>query len=544
MTIKFRNEVLPERTEEYWRYLRDGLCDVESYVAGLLGRELAHAATNDTAEGAKRLQRLDKPVHTLALTVGESFEPLLQIICVLKPCRLLLLLNRRYGSTAGRNHGATLRRLVQTLQDAPGLPAEYRPDVALLEFDLVELTQDTPREVFRQLRDALQKPDALAPHGYDNAVDITGAKKSMVVGAFLYAAHSGLPITYVDFDKYSTEFNKPYGYTCKIGQIADPYELFRLRDWEQVRKLYEHYNFRGARELLEGTPKEPEKSILHAMSSSVDDKTGPAIFELEDVEKVRQVVKLLRVYEAWDIGDFNATQQGLPAISQVPLPTAIERFVGKWFVISGNRFSHVPPNFYEDTADLHIYLFDELKRIKRLIQHNQDFRSAFLRAGGLNEVLMVVRLVRQVTDATDRQALLKALDRHTPPARSLFRALQKPAGTEIHIGDQRGKEIRFEGAPNISLRLQQSMRSWWDTTSLFRESNDWKEFLEIRNKLAHTYVSVPEELAQDAIAFVQANLEDFIGHNLATLPINADAMPWAQLCESYQLDFLPPKLRD
>ena len=37
-----------------------------------------------------------------------------------------------------------------------------------------------------------------------------------------------------------------YGYTCRIGKIADPYEAFRLRDWERVSQLYERYDFRDA----------------------------------------------------------------------------------------------------------------------------------------------------------------------------------------------------------------------------------------------------------------------------------------------------------
>lgn len=541
MNKKLRKEAIRMRTEEYWQGLRNGICDLDCYIEELLGRELAYAATHDTGDGKKRLRRLDKPVHTLALTVGESFEPLLQLICVLQPRRVVLILNRHYGGTPGGVHGDAFQRLAQRLQDAPDLPAEYRPKMTTVQFELIELSQDTPTEVFRNLRDALQKLEALPPEGFVNAVDITGAKKSMVVGAFLYAAHSGLPITYVDFDEFSKEFGKPYGYTCKIGQIADPYTLFRLRNWEQVRKLYEHYNFRGARELLEGTAQEPEKSILHAMTSSVDDKEGPAIFEPADTEKVKRIIKLLRVYEAWDNGDFNAAQQWLPDTAQVQLPTAIQQFAGKWFALNGNQFSHVPPNFYNDTSDLRLYLFDELKRIVRLVRHNQDFRSAFLRSGGLNEVLMVARLVRMVTIQSDRKVLLEALQDETPAASALFRTLLGEKNKEVQLD-----KMRFgrKNGPTISFILAEPMEKWWKSTSLFSSEGDWQEFLNIRNKLAHTYVSVPEELAKDAIAFVKANLVDFLGHKLDAFSFNADAMSWTQLCETYELNFLPPRLRD
>ena len=127
------------------------------------------------------------------------------------------------------------------------MPEEYRPgSYDDTNFTLQVLTTDTPTDVLRALKDAFQKPETQPSKDvrskeieYINAVDITGGKKSMVVGTFLYAVHSELPITYVDFGKYNSDFSKPYGYSCKIGQITDPYKAFQLRDWERIRQLYE-----------------------------------------------------------------------------------------------------------------------------------------------------------------------------------------------------------------------------------------------------------------------------------------------------------------
>jgi len=67
-----RQEDIRKRTEEIWEYGHGYDC----YVEELLGRELKEARKNDPA----RLRGLTNPVHALAMTVGDSFEPLLQTV--------------------------------------------------------------------------------------------------------------------------------------------------------------------------------------------------------------------------------------------------------------------------------------------------------------------------------------------------------------------------------------------------------------------------------------------------------------------------------
>lgn len=244
MSFQLIKHNIKDRTREYWEKSRNAgsanrFSSYECYIDQLLSTELSKAEPSHHIGN----------VHTLALTVGESFEPLLQIVCVLKPQRVVLILNSFYGGTPGIDHGRDLKELMLYLNQNQSL-GNFSPQLSANNFDLVELPDDTPTHVFCALREAFQKSAAQPPAGCTNVVDITGAKNSMIVGAFLYAAHSGLPITYVDFGEYDSDWRRPYGYTCRIGAIANPYEAFHLRDWEQVRRLYESYNFRGARALL------------------------------------------------------------------------------------------------------------------------------------------------------------------------------------------------------------------------------------------------------------------------------------------------------
>jgi hypothetical protein len=399
------------------------------------------------------------------------------------------------------------------------------------DFDQIVLIQDTPTQVFRALRNAMQKPDAQPPKECVNVVDITGAKKSMVVGAFLYAAHSGLPITYVDFDEYNTDWGRPYGYTCRIGEIANPYEAFHLRDWEQVRRLYTSYNFRGAREVLE--------RIVHAMSSTIEgDRADERLFDDKDVNNACDFILALQMYEAWDSGNFKVAANYETRIPHHELPSAVSKLGAHWFEVTSSGVSGGPTDFYADLNSLAVYSVDEIYRIGRLIRHSQDYRSAFLRAAGLNEVILTARLVKQIEDANLRRKLLDALKTKVPNGRRLFIELCKKPNDTIRM-DKLGMEGDWpERSPVI-----QTMTDWWKRATWFARNDGWEQFLELRNILAHRYVSVEQRISEEALVFVTANFEDIFECPVNNTQLNAIAISWSRACELFGLDFLAPELR-
>lgn len=449
---------------------------------------------------------------------------------MLKPQRVVLILNSFYGGTPGIDHGGDLKNLMLYLNQNQSL-GNFSPQLSANNFDLVELPDDTPTHVFRALREAFQKSAAQPPAGCTNVVDITGAKNSMIVGAFLYAAHSGLPITYVDFGEYDSDWRRPYGYTCRIGAIANPYEAFHLRDWEQVRRLYESYNFRGARDSL--------KQIVHAMSSTLDEDNGrEKLFNDNDINNVRKLGLALEMYEAWDSGNFKQAAIYGTSIPQPDLPSAITELGPHWLTVTSSGVSGGPNDFYADLKSLGVYAADEISRIKRLIHHNQDYRSAFLRAAGLNEVILTARLVKQITDSSLRRRLLDALNTKIPNSRRLFLELRKNEGEAIRM-DKLGLDGEWPERPTII----QQMNTWWTGATGFSGNNGWEQFLELRNILAHRYVSVDQQTSENALSFVAANFEDFFGYSVNNIPWNVAAVRWSRACELFDLNFLPPQLR-
>lgn len=461
--------------------------------------------------------------ETLVLLVGYSPEPLLQSVCVYQPRKIVLMLNKEgYGGegewdTFARHIVVAVGQLKkkELIQKEPLFLGEQMPDKAGYP------TRDNPADVFQTLVEVLHDET-------DVVIDVTGGKKSMVTGAYMYAAYSGALISYVDFEVYDPKHRRPYGFSCKIGKLSNPYQEFALREWERVRTLYERYQFREARELLLG-------AILDTMKTVI----------LGTEKPIQKLGAFLEYYEKWDRGDFRGAKQAAQALGAFAQPSAVVELGDQWYEISGSAYANIPRHFYGDHNMLQVYAYDELKRIRRLIDYNQDYRSAFLRAGGVNEIIMLVRVVQLVTNPTERDLLLDALDKNTPNTWDVFEALSDSNKTQIDIK----KDIPFKGFrkktdPEIIVPRPSPMTAWWQKTNMFSASDGWELFLKIRNELAHKYFSVPQEWAEEALKFVEANFEDFVGQPVDKLPWRATALSWSELCELCGMSrFLPPNLR-
>ncbi|MGC8950161.1 MAG: hypothetical protein C0184_07510 [Chloroflexus aggregans] len=571
---------LREQTYKFWN--KHNYEDyIQQYIQQLLGCELKMAA-----QEPDRLRGVDQPVHTLALTVGESFEPLLQVVCVLKPKRVVLVLNTLYSKMPGVDHGTRLKGYMLSLKQAP-LSEQFRPNLADDSFDLIELPKDTPTHVFRALREAFQKQEAQPPAGYTNVVDITGAKKSMVVGAFLYAAHSGLPITYVDFDEYDPDWHRPYGFTCRIGTVANPYEAFHLRDWEQVRRLYESYSFRNARVLLGSEPGSGSQGsgILGAMSQTLDaTANGDSLFEPCDLEKVQRLAKLLKMYEEWENGNYAVAKQMRdcfdPPLPDDVVPWSIDVLGLIWPNVSAVttataaaqqlldkhlKLKHGDPDpthsLFNQPEPLLAYVSDELAKIERLITKNEDYRSAYLRAAALDEFLLKARLciawLKGSLDLTDSGGSSKKVSNLSNTEQSEgFKRLADHSGAEamreVLLG---GKSLDLRGCGKVKIVSGcPSLNKYWDGKALDFTHNGNRGFTKLRGEAIHTHLYLPSSVAEAALEWVKAAVEEFIQNwlehfypgTVAAAKGKNDrvaAPSWSRLVEVCDLKFLPPGLR-
>ncbi|MGC9400697.1 MAG: CRISPR-associated protein [Anaerolineae bacterium] len=505
---------LEGKTQHYWRdydHENPETC-LQRYIKELLPEEMKYARQREESKLP------DETCDTLVLLVGFSIEPLLQAVYAYKPEKVFLVLNRRYGrGKPGKNWGKMIARLIRQLPKPPEVIAQ-------------DVIQAGPQQVYQTLLKHVRQTEGVI-------IDITGAKKNMVAGAFLYAALANVPVSYVDFadDAYDPKVGKPYGYACDIGTLDNPYEKFALRDWERVRQLYHRYKFRDARRLLVGEDGKESGTVLGTMKEYLPDSESA----------IRTLAEILRCYELWDAGLYNEAADQARKIEGFQPPTAVERLDGEWFEIGQAQFEGGLTEFYEDTPEFQAYVYDELARIDRLIRFNHDYRSAFLRAGSLNEVVMLARLVRLVDDDSQREALVASLQYRTPGAYSVFYNLRRSVGHSFQIGPTGNDEIHydvcFQNAPEITVVITEQM-DWWRNVPMFDHQGSWEQFINRRNDLAHKYYSPPRKWAEDALKFVQANVEDFWGADVGK-DIETQAQPWSEVCKLTGLDdYLPPNL--
>lgn len=629
---------------------KDGFTDPDSryelYISHLLGDELV-AADKSRPETPSHLQRLK--VHTLAMTVGMAFEPLLQAICVHNPKQLLLVMNRRYGEKSGEEHGEMLKRIIcDFLLANTSLPGRFVPSQLSrdgIHVDVLEKA-DSPTAVFRLLNKAFREPWADlsgedTAQGYANVVDITGAKKNMIVGAFLYAAHSHLPITYVDFDKYDSTYDRPYGYTARIGRIDDPYETFRLRDWERVRQEYRNYNFRAAKTLLVGTEEDGRDGILAAMKGDIDTdakhsthpsssrrvvrKSRNALFDDEDVAAVERLVKALKGLEAWNNGQYTGAHAILAELDSPKIvPIALPTLAASWpdGVSSDEGFgqessdeaaatevANLAKSLYrahialkegksgEDGAEVEsadptmslfysadkvlAYAGDEIAKIHRLIKPNEDYRSAFLRAIGLDEFLLKARLaIRWIyqegieleyqigegdwRNLSDSAYQWKKHYRHLLKLSNFNDILKTLKGTDsIYVkkgSDKPHKNVRIRAVASAKMIDPYWEQHPWGYLECV-DNNGNSILRQLRNEAIHTHLYIPQSVAEAATKLAESSINEFVQNGWLDLfeakddfamqvaeawALNPDlfsAPTWFKLCAACGIDFLPPQLQ-
>ncbi|MGH2543591.1 MAG: hypothetical protein ACRDIB_12370, partial [Ardenticatenaceae bacterium] len=408
---------LRKLTEDYWgeqEYNKSLDYIVKWYIDNVLAEEMDYA------------KPAVEPCDTLVLLVGFSIDPLLQSVWAYNPERVVMLFSDHYEADDHGNPkpGAERKRdMVGWLKKLKTKRAHAKPHDPLRfrlprEEDIAVAEPGGARTdwVFATLRE-LVLPDQQA--GRRIVVDITGAKKSMTGGAFLFAAYAGAEINYVDFEDYDWQKRRPYGYTCKIGPQPNPYESFGLAAWGDVRRLYEQFAFRQAADLA--------RKIRQQMTR-VGDGTGE-LFTASQRSAVLRLALVLDMLELWNNGDHAAAlaawECGEPhrlkdeVGEEFVLPPAVEVLTrARWpqavpCGVDGCPDRQQPPlsvaaflgthrqlkrgqrpddSLFNQPDVLLAYAHDELAKVENLIQFSEDYRSALLRAAALDELLLKARV--------------------------------------------------------------------------------------------------------------------------------------------------------
>jgi len=580
---------LQRETEHYWDESPKWELSrrISWYTENLLPFEL---------QCARQKRRITKvSCDMLVLLVGYSWEPLLQTVCVYKPKAIYPVVNKTYNDIDGSQKFTELRKAVQEMQNVELLKREWLSGDSPPSFpalnNVSEWMADSPEEVFKALRKGII-PLLNGEPRPNVVIDITGAKKSMVAGAYLFAAYADVDVSYVDFDHYSEIEGKPYGYSCKIGSLKNPYQAFLIAEWQRVMELYAQYAFRSARDTL--------RTIQHAIKAE-------NYFEDGEKAAVSRLGTILEILDLWESGDLNGAfkaREGIPPQDtpggSIPWPDVLDRLGAKWPDYQQSRSGRDLENaialleagansLYESPEDLCAYADDELAKIGRLISLRSDYRSAFLRAASLTETLLRARIMMlwlgdqlfYITDqgtaskrsettgrnTIERLAELSSFDIMIPFLESSWRAffvagsaklvwardqqrlkkeIEKRARNIVDPDGKTSEEQRDRAIAKLKQNLQnESFTESEDRLLLNDQAVLFSGFQRLRNKAIHFCLPVPESVAAHALQLTEDNLGEYKerwANVKQTIPTVAPG--WQDLLDRTGIKFIPPPPRD
>ncbi|MFQ5630468.1 MAG: hypothetical protein ACE5I1_16980, partial [bacterium] len=537
----------------------------------------------------------DPPVEgrkrTLVILVGTSFEPLLMAIWAYQPHRIVPVLNTYYGdknANSDKHYPADewWRHLYKKINRLPKKALINYPDYP--KPDEVTGQEDEPIAVFNFLHCELKED--LEDAECDVIIDITGAKKTMVAGAYTFAAYTGAQISYVDFDRYKEGIGRPYGYTCRVSSVLNPVEDLALKQWESIRDAYCEYHFALALALLDDLPDHVKQTFLVEPPSSC---LGSYFEICEDWENGD--LKKAGDATAWLTGKLYAIPVATgeePPGSQLAtrLPAAIATSdLYTNFPTMDDLKDWLKARVLTDPELLVLHATDELERAKWYARQKcrrspdkkpkiqEQYRLAFTKAYALYETLLKARALKFIQkggakvcfdklprefdlsiDCSEEKKILDFLTKnlHRVPSLEVLRLKQPRNGPNTLFWCN--KVNLFEKSyQKLKIVLKFQPHKWQDIKEAVKQDRDELnpllfecELNNYRNLIIHNYVPVDENRAKLAIELAEKSLNNYIVHWAAYAGSDTTKLQeirdkqnytipsWQDVKEIFALDFL------
>ena len=514
ITVHYLQHVLPLETE----YLRSH-------------RERSHWPPSRAANASRRV---------VVVLAGHSFEPLALSLCAWQPDEILFILSREYGEDSGNEYFRNqLQPQLALLYGSATWHALSPPTREPITHSISATKHDGqgPGLVFDLISRGLREKVKDSTGDTEVMVDITGGKKSMVAGAYLYAAVADLPITYVDFEKYDAWRRRPFSHTCSFGRIANAYQQFAIPQWHRAREGYETHLFGAAGEIVCDI-----RTALREIAASSRQRRGLNALE-----------QCLRVVDAWMAVDYRRARQQwndlravCPAAATLLQRPAFELLADHWpdTVTDGESLSAQAEEFkkkakkeflpYRDRVLCHAQ--EECTRIRGIIERIGDGRGGLLRSIALIESVLktIVLYTGMKLDAAEFAFDLQEPAPRKPEVHDLILAVENGINTE------RGRKFKLDASSPPRALLNE------DPATL----RDLKALKEVRNNVAHGAMPVPLEVAKRALTLAELCIEalalcppsrEHDGETPSAVPAPEYPPPWEQLLEACGVDL--PVLR-
>lgn len=454
-----------------------------------LARELERARE---AGGIARSRGKSLSPDILILILGYSADPLLLAVAHHAPAEVVLLREKSLSA--------------DYMQRLGGLWDYYRAILRIPRFADVmpQPVGDSAPELYRVVERLVNEH-----HGRRVVLDFTGAKKTMVAGAFLAAGMLDLETTYVDFENYDPTLRRPRPGRSRVERVVHPVALFRLREQQQLEQAFDGRRYEEAARLaarLEETARSPE----------VEDVLGRKEAESRAAEYLF-LGDLARAYDDWRQGFYQDSAAGLRKLEQVPAPPQVELLARVW---PGKEAEHqeivrslkAEAVCREPGAAL-AYFLDVLAWVDAGAVAARP-RDSYLRLYGSVESIVYWALEVLVGQELDALQVEDLTGGGSPKRAEELRlvalgALRESTNGALKVlGSPNGRRIE---APAVHCRLAEPPLAG-------EAERFWKEGVEsfgkLRNKAVHWLAPVPAARAADLLDFYRRALE-------VTIPIAA-----------------------
>ena len=563
---------LEDETEKYWRdfagdtqsdrkrwkrYLQETAVSSSGQEISLFECEMAYAEN----EGRLPKPKDDKAI-TLVILVGESFEPLLQSVWAHNPVRLVPVVNIEYpDGSKGDVQWNTIRVPLEMLLKRPSRYNEWQLKIPTVQFDAPDKAHyfkpvvDEPTEVFEFLQKHLK--DDLMDQSRRVIVDITGAKKTMVAGAFMLAAYSDTEIYYVDSKRHNTDkfIGRPYGYACHFRDVDNPLKDLALQSWNNIEKLYNKGDYAHALAILQtiipkADEKEPEEES-HEKEHNLY------------LQNIQQLETYLQICAHWDEGDIQEAAELIPELIKKSkklrkcVPFAVRTLAGEFPKTDDPTLNL---KLFSKPKKIVIYVRDEIERVKRLIRKDAS-RAAFSRAYALYEALFNFR----VTMLFQERALYVTPKKKSGKGAAFSNDPNKRWHKEAHLactnmfssrarnvlyGNDGNKYIFWKGESGANCG---STLEWVEpkrnNLEYLTEDFEPGELSDKRNLITHSYFPTDKDDARKALQLALNNFDDYLKNwvdfpkklHISRLekPELYSARSWETIREAFGLQFIP-----
>ncbi len=381
----------------------------------------------------------------------------------------------------------------------------------------------------KQLRDDLLNP------GCRVVVDITGAKKTMVAGAFMLAAYSDARICYVDTEKRhekdDTFCGRPYGFACRFRDVTNPVKELSLQNWDKLGELYDQYNFANALNLLPDAANESDA-------------------EFPEVTDLRHFLQMCRYWEVGRLPLAWEEAQKLPEQLQPYVPLAVKELHACW---PQPESIEATDTLFTQTRNVVIYVYDELHRVERLKSNQETYRDAFSRAYAVYETLFKARLIRLfIEKELDVKSLKENLSSENedwePVVTKLLRKMQTYQARQVLQGK----------APTTShgrYKIKVQWKRGEGTPPRLDANVNPGDLAQKRNDITHSYVPVTAGDVDDAVELACLNFEEYLSDwvdwpdevpqkEKLKNKENYQVPDWKRLKELCNLHFIPVESQD